>query len=350
MLRGGFTMFIEPGSLFFTDAAASAVERVGLRSLFAPLYLWDRRETFDAIPSLVSPSLTSRAPVNLSRSVEQLDSELHRNSDAEALVRGYIFVYGLGTASPELLQAAYACARDNGVPLHLHAGYVPEEGEIYRALTGVSQIVHYRELGILDEHTVIVHANVLDEMEESAVKETGCQIVWCPAAFFSLGLGQSASFRMAKRYRSGVRVSLGTDAARDSTPGHTMLAARFASQTYEDPISPEALLEMQTINAAAAAGLGNELGSLEPGKYADIVVRTAGAAEAYPSNNPLHLLALTMGAGSVDTVVVNGEIVLSGGHSVRVDERETYRTVSESVFSRATRLGIDLEPQWPIIG
>ena len=349
MLRSGFTMFIEPGSLFSTDAAAQAVERVGLRALFGPLYLWDRQETFDAIPSLVSPSLTDRAPVNLDRSLEQLDVELHRNSDPEALVRGFVFVYGLGTASPTLLQAAHQCARDNNVPLHLHSGYVPEEGEIYRALNGVSQFVHMQELGVLDEHTVIVHANVLDEAEERAVQQTGCQIVWCPAAFFSLGLGSSVNFKMAERYRQGVPVALGTDAARDSTPGHTMLAGRFASQTYDDPLPPEALLEMQTINAAAAAGMSTELGSLEAGKRADVVVRSARAAEAYPANNPLHLLTLTMGAGSVDTVIVNGEIILSGGHSTRVAEDEVYGTVSDSVAARARRLRIDPQPEWPIL-
>ena len=349
MLRGGFTMFIEPGSLFSTDAAAGAVERVGMRALFAPLYLWDRRETFEAVPSLVSASLTSRAPVDLERSLGQLDAELHRNRDPEALVRGYVFLYGLGTASPELLRAAHECARDNGVPLFLHAGYVPEETEIYRAMTGISQLVHLRELGVLDERTVIVHANVMDEAEEAAIQETGCQIVWCPAAFFSLGLGRIADFRMAERYRRGVGVSLGTDAARDSTPGDTMLAARFASQTYEDPLSPGALLEMQTINAAAAAGLDAELGSLERGKRADVVVRSARAAEGYPDNNPAHLLALTMGTGSVDTVLVNGETVFSGGRSTRVDEAEVYRNVSDSVVARARRLGIDLASEWPVI-
>ena len=347
MLRGGFTMFIEPGSLFSTDAAAEAVERVGMRALFAPLYLWDRRETFEAVPTLVSPSLTARAPVDLDRSLNQLDVELHRNNDPEALVRGYVFLYGLGTASPELLQAAHTCARDNDVPLFLHSGYVPGEGEIYRAMTGTSQLVHLRELGVLDEHTVIVHANVLDEEEEVAVQETGCRIVWCPAAFFSLGLGRGADFKMAERHRRGVPVSLGTDAARDSTPGDTMLAAHFVSQTYQDPLSPGTLLEMQTINAAAAAGMDSELGSLESGKRADVVVRSAGAAEAYPANNPLHLLALTMGTGSVDTVLVNGEVVFSEGHSVRVDEAEVYRTVSDSVVARADRLGIDLDHGWP---
>ena len=349
MLRGGFTMFIEPGSLFHTGAAAEAVERVGLRSLFAPLYLWDRRETFEAVPSLVSPSLTARAPVDLDRSLAQLDVELHRNKDPDALVRGYVFLYGLGTASPELLQAAQSCARDNNVPLFLHAGYVPGETEIYRALNGTSQLVHLQELGVLDEHTVIVHANVLDDAEEDAVRESGCQIVWCPAAFFSLGLGRIADFKMAERYHQGVRVSLGTDAARDSTPGDTMLAAHFQSQTYQDPLSPGTLLEMQTINAAAAAGMDAEIGSLESGKRADIVVRSAQAAEAYPANNPLHLLALTMGAGSVDTVLVNGEVVFSGGHSTRVDEAEVYRTVSDSVVERAGRLGIGLAPEWPVM-
>ena len=349
MLRSGFTMFIEPGSLFSTEAGAEAVERVGLRALFAPLYLWDRQETFDAIPSLVSPSLVARAPVNLDRSLDELGMELHRNSDPEALVRGYIFVYGLGTASPELLRAAHAWARDNNVPLHLHAGYVPEEAEIYRAMTGISQVVHLRELGILDEHTAIVHANILDESEETAVQETGCQIVWCPAAFFSLGIGQSARFNVAERYRRGVRVSLGTDAARDCTPGDTLLAARYASQTYDDPLSPGALLEMQTINAAAAAGLDAELGSIESGKRADVVVRSARVAEAYPDNNPIHLLALTMRTGSVDTVLVNGEIVFREGHSARVDEMEVYRTASDSVAARAKRLGIDAGPEWQIV-
>ena len=349
MLRSGFTMFIEPGSLFSTDGGAEAVERVGLRALFAPPYLWDRRESFDAIPSLESASLMARAPIDHDRSLGQLEVELHRNKDPEALVRGYIFVYGVGTASPELLQAAHACARDNHVPLHLHSGYVPKEAKIYRTMTGTSQLVHLQELGVLDEHTVIVHANVLEEAEEAAAHETGCQIVWCPTAFFSLGIGRRANFKMAERYRRGIRVSLGTDGAFVCTPGEIMLAAHYASQTYEDPVSPGALLEMQTINAAAAAGLDAGLGSLESGKRADVVVRSARAAEAHPANNPIHLLALTMGTGSVDSVLVNGEVVFSGGHSTRVDEPEVYRTVSDSVVERAKRLDIDLRPEWPIV-
>ena len=328
MLASGFTMFIEPGTLFSTHAAAEAVERVGMRALFSPPYLWDRRETLAAMPGLESDSLTARVPIDSAR--------------------GFVFVYGVGTATPELLQAAHACARAAGVPLHLHAGYSPGEGEIYREVTGFSQLVHLQQLGVLDKHTVIVHANLLDEDEEAAIRATGCQIVWCPVSFFSLGIARSAPFRMAERHRAGVRVSLGVDGAFDCTPAELMRSAHFAARVCDDPISEDALLEMQTVHAAAAAGLDAELGSLEPGKRADVVVRSPRAAGAYPANNPAHLLALTLGNGSVDTVLVNGDVVFSRGRPTRVDELEISRAVTESVIARARRLNLDPGPAWPV--
>ena len=348
MLHSGFTMFIEPGTLFSTAAAAQAVERVGMRALFAPPYLWDRRETLAAMPGLESPRLMARAPVDRDRVLGLLDAELHRNQDADALVRGFVFVYGVGTASPELLQAAHALSRANNLPLHLHAGYAPGEGEIYREVTGVSQLVHLHELGVLDQNTVIVHANLLDDDEEAAIQQSGCQIVWSPISFFSLGIARTADFRMAERYRRGTPVSLGADGAMDCTPAATMLAAHSAARVCDDPLSSSALLEMQTINAAAAAGLQAENGSLEPGKRADIVVRSPRAAGSYPANNPVHLLALTLGAGSVDSVLVNGEAVLRNGRSTRVDELEISRAVTASVAARAQRLGIELVPGWTV--
>ena len=78
-------------------------------------------------------------------------------------------------------------------------------------------------------------------------------------------------------------------------------------------------------------------------------MRSVRSSEAYPDNNPVHALALRLRAGSVDTVLVNGEVIFSGGHSTRVDELEAYETVSESVNARAERLGIELKPEWQIV-
>ena len=349
MLRGGFTMFIEPGSLFSTSAAAQAVEKIGIRALFAPLYLWDRPEPFAAIPALESASLMARAPIDHARAMREIDQELFRNTNPDALVRGYVFVYGEGTGSPELLQSAKACADTHHVPLHLHAGYVPKGADIYHSMTGSSQIEHLLELGVLDKNTVLVHANVLNEAEEQAVRDSGCQLVWCPAAFFSLGIARETSFKMAERYRAGVTISLAADGAFDNPPSECMRAARFVSQTYGDPLTPGVLLEMQTINAATAAGMDAEIGSIEVGKRADIVVRDSRAAEAYPDNNPVHVLALTLGQGSVRTVLVDGVRVFDDGVSTRVDEREVCREISASVSARAARLSFDPGSEWPVV-
>ena len=88
------------------------------------------------------------------------------------------------------------------------------------------------------------------------------------------------------------------------------------------------------------ADLQAEQGRLGKGKRADIVVRFPRATRfSFPANNSVHLLVLTMGAGSVDTVAVNGEIVFRRGRSTRVDEMEISRAVSASMAERAGGLG-----------
>jgi len=110
------------------------------------------------------------------------------------------------------------------------------------------------------------------------------------------------------------------------------------------------LLEMQTVNAARAAGLSDQLGSLEPGRRADLVIRSASAAETGPGVNPVHQLALTSRAGTIDTVIVNGEVVFHGGRSTRLDEAEVRAAARRSVEQRMARLGLDTGLAWPIVG
>ena len=95
MLRMGFTMFVEPGSVFDCDAVAAAVEQVGMRALLAGCYLWDQVEVMQFLGGLDSQALYKRTPPTLDRCLRELGNQLHRNKDPDALVRGYIAVYGL---------------------------------------------------------------------------------------------------------------------------------------------------------------------------------------------------------------------------------------------------------------
>jgi cytosine/adenosine deaminase-related metal-dependent hydrolase len=350
MLRNGFTMLIEPGSVFEPDAVAEAATLTGVRTLLAGCYLWDQVEVMRHLGGLESKMLYDRAPPRLERCLDELGSQLNRNRELEALARGYVAVYGLGTASDALLRAAKRVADEAGVAFHQHEGYHPAASQADRERLGRSRIVHLQELGVLGPNATLVHMAVLDEEEIAPIKESGTSIVWCPLAFQKTGISDKARCRHPELHRDGINVALGTDGALECTIGDAALSAFHLAASMRTPVTPAMLLEMQTVNAARAAGLADELGSLEPGKRADLVIRSAGAAETGPGVNPVHQLALTSRTGTVETVVVNGEVVFHGGRSTRLDEAEVRVEARRSVERRMARLGLNPSLAWPVVG
>lgn len=330
MLRNGFTAFVEPGTAFATDAVAAAVEAVGVRAFLADPYLWDRAEEIWKYTKSWSESLLRRASSSFDRSSRILGNELRRNKNPDSLVRGYVALYGLGTASDELTRAAKACAKENGVVLQQHEGYLPVTAQVEKARLGRTPIQHLAKIGVLDKDSTLVHLNALEDEDEEIVIQSGISIVWCPHIYMQLGIQEGARCRIPNLYRRGVNVALGTDSARSCIVGDAAIIAHYLSRHVGEPITAADILGMQTINAATAAGWGKEIGSLEPGKLADIVVRSMNVAEAQPGVNLLSQLALTFRAPTVDTVIVNGQIVFQKGHAMKIDEEAIYSEVRAS--------------------
>jgi cytosine/adenosine deaminase-related metal-dependent hydrolase len=348
MLRNGFTMLIEPGSAFAPDAVAEAATVVGVRTLLAGCYLWDQIEIMRHLGGLESKTLYDRAPPRLDRCLDELGNQLHRNRAPDALARGYVAVYGLGTASDALLAAAKELADEAGVAFHQHVGYHPSARAADRARLGRSRIVHLEDLGVLGPTTTLVHMAVMAADEVAPIKQSGTSIIWCPLAFQKMGVADQARCRHPELYRQGINVALGTDGALECTIGDAAVSAFHLAASTRTPVTPAMLLEMQTVNAARTAALADELGSLEPGKRADLVIRTA-AAETGPAVNPVHQLALTSRAGTVGTVIVNGDVVFHAGHSTRMDEAEVRAEAKRSVERRMARLGLGTSLAWPVV-
>lgn len=345
MLRCGFTMFVEPGSAFDNDAVAAAAESIGLRAMLAGCYVWDNVEAMRHLPSLGSQALYDRSPPRLDRCLDRLGSELYRNKNAEALVRGYVAVYGLGTASDDLLRAAHQLSREAGVVFQQHEGYLPEATMVDRERLGHSRIRHLEDLGVLGPNSVLVHMNVMDDDDVNVLLKSQAQVIWCPSAHLQLGICRAPCRQPEFRARGG-RLALGTDGAMNCLIGDAGLCAYLMSANVQHPISPGGILEMQTINAASTIGLAHELGSLEPGKRADIVVRSPRAPEAFPGVNPVHQLALTCRAGTVDTVLVGGTVILRNGKPVLIDEEHVLADVRASVKRRMMRLELSATAYW----
>jgi cytosine/adenosine deaminase-related metal-dependent hydrolase len=348
MLRHGFTMFIEPGTAFDNDAVAEAAENIGVRGLLAGCYIWDQIEIMKTLGPLDSPNLYERAPAKLDRCLDRLGSELHRNKNPDALVRGYVSCYGLGTASDTLLRAAQRLADDSGVIFQQHEGYVPVHSRADRERLGKPRIRHLHDIGVLTRNSCLIHMNVMDEEDMRLIVQAGTKVIWCPAAYLQLGISDEAPCRLPDLREKGGSVALGIDGALNCLIGDAGHCAYLIAASIRRPLTPAAIIEMQTIEAARAAGLEQEIGSIEPGKRADIVIRDTHSPETYPAVNPVHQLALTSRSGTVDSVIIDGRIVYRCGRSTLVDEDALLAEAQASVKRRLTRLGLAPTQYWQV--
>ena len=348
LLQNGFTGFVEPGTVFDTDSAAAAAEKVGVRALLAGSYLWDQLEIMEYMPGLMTPSLARRVPPDRDRCMEQLGCELHRNQDENSLARGYVSVYGLATASDELLCAAKSLADEHGVAFQQHEGYEQSATQADNKILGKSRISHLAEIGVLGENASLIHMNFFEDDDIKLLAESKSSIIWCPIMFLKMGLGD-VRCRIPELKDAGINIALGIDGAVECTIGDAAFAAHLASNYSDGIVTPGDILEMQTIGAAKTAGIDDFTGSIEAGKRADLVIRTQDCAESWPGVNPILQLALMCRAGTVGTVITNGDIVYEDGHSTRVDETDVYEKARESVLRRLQRLDVTVPTEWPIV-
>jgi cytosine/adenosine deaminase-related metal-dependent hydrolase len=347
LLRHGYTAFVEPGTAFEPDAVAAAARAVGVRCTLADPYLWDDPALLDVIGGLRSDSLFARVPPTRKRALELLGGQLFRNRDGDGTVHGHVALYGEGTASDELMRAAKALADRDGVVLNTHVGFDLDLAAAMEARWGRPRFAHLAELGVLGRNTTFVHMNVIRDADVGPVLQSGLSIVWCPLAYLTRGTPLRQPTRIPEMRRRGANVALGTDSARQSTVGDAPFLALHLAAEVGQPLGPEEVLEMATLGAARAAGLDRLVGSLEPGKRADVVVRRSDAAELGPGIDPAHQLVAVGHGPTADTVLVNGEIVLRGGRSTRVGEAAVVAAARESAARMAARLGLRPPGGWP---
>ncbi len=339
MVRHGTTAFLEGcGSVLEPDAAAAAVEEVGLRASLADPYVWD-------VGGPWSEPLKPRIATDRRRSLSILGGQLARNRDRSSRVRGHIALTGHATASTELLLAAAACAHENGVVLNMHQSYAATDTADDDRLRGEHPLVHFERMGALSERCTFAHMNVLRDDEVASVVDSGMSVVWCPSASMLWGCGGTITGPHLDLFRRGVDVALGSDASNFSSRLDVADQGFLALLTSrERTLSPDALLAgdvlaMCTIHGARALGMGHEIGSLEVGKLADLVIRRADLPEAAPGLDPIRDLVLGARSHSVDTVLVGGEVILEGGRSCRVDEEQVRARAAASARKLLARMG-----------
>jgi 5-methylthioadenosine/S-adenosylhomocysteine deaminase len=349
MLRNGTTCFVEAGTAFEPEVVARAASETGIRALVGDPFLWDNGGF-----TLDSPTV-ARAPYSTERALGLLGGQLWRNEDPDALVRGHIAVVGMASASDELEMAAKATADGAGVVLNQHQSYCEVDAADDDTRLGIHPLRHLAEIGVLGPNCVFAHMNIIREDEVEPVLRSGMAISWNAPASMMWGIGGATTGRHAELYRAGVPVGLGSDSSNwansfDIGRAATLaiLAARDGRRNREI-LTAEDGLTMATVNGARAVGLADRIGSLEPGKRADLVIRSNRIPEAHPTLDPIGAILYATGSKSVDTVIVDGRVVLAGGEPTQVNAETVYRRVDAAGQAVLGRMGYRTPRRWPHI-
>ncbi|WP_146862298.1 amidohydrolase [Aliivibrio fischeri] len=218
------------------------------------------------------------------------------------------------TVSKEKLQEINQLSEDYDVPVLIHVAEFPnEEARIKDPTKATSPVEYLEEIGVLDERMVIAHGIHLSQHDQALLKQADVGVVYNPMANAKGATGIAPAWDM---FRADMRVGLGTDGPMSSNQvdlWHTLsYAANMQRLKHSDRtiMIPEQVIEMATIGGAKALHMEDEIGSLEVGKKADIIIVETQSANMMPSYDPYATLVYQANPSNVDTTIVNGKVVM----------------------------------------
>jgi 5-methylthioadenosine/S-adenosylhomocysteine deaminase len=307
----GITTTVEAGTVKHPDRVAAAYAAVGVRGTIGR-WGWDMGAGPLAAPA--EEVLAAAADV------------VGRYPTGAGLVEAWITLVGHDLMSDELVAGASELARRRGTMLTFHISPSRGDRESYLARTGAAPLVHLDRLGALGRHVLLAHAVHIDDEELDVVCRTGAAIACCPWAYLRLAQGITGGGRHLDFWRRGGRLAIGCDAENASDAIDALRAAALfvgiERDRTADPTSITAAdgLALVTSAGANAIGMGDRIGSLEPGKEADVVLHDTTGPQWVPmATDPARHLVWASDGRSVSDVVVAGRVVVDGGRCVTVD-------------------------------
>ena len=250
--------------------------------------------------------------------------------DAEDVLPA-VMPHGTYTVSPDLLRTSFRLAAEAGAIWSTHAAETRAEQADVTGRYGRSVIRHLDRLGLLDPRTVLAHCVWLDDEEIAILARTGASVSHNPVSNLKLASGIA---RVPDLIDAGVRVTLGTDGAISGNDLDLWLALRLAAILHNgatlraDAVTAAQAFRMVTRDGAAALGAADRLGSLEPGKLADMILIDLARPSSAPLFDPLTHLVFSTGRSDVRHVFVGGRHVVKDGALTRIDIADTLAEVA----------------------
>jgi 5-methylthioadenosine/S-adenosylhomocysteine deaminase len=305
MLLGGTTTYAD--MYYFEEVIAEETRKAGMRGVLGQTVIR-------------FPAPDAKTPEDaLKRSQDFI-----RRFRGDELITPSVAPHAIYTNSDATLQAARQLANRHGVPLLIHLSETKRENDETRAARGMSPAAALDKLGILTGRTLAAHGVWLDEADMEILKKRGTGIAHCPSSNMKLASGAA---KVTRWLALGLHAGLGTDGPAGSNDDLNMfeemdLAAKLAKLTTGDPraLAARDVLAMATIGGARALGLDQEIGSLEAGKRADLIVVAMDSPHTTPSYDMVSHAVFAAKGSDVTDVMVNGRLVVEQRKPLTLDQ------------------------------
>lgn len=304
MLRGGITCFND--MYFFPEAAARAVLQSGMRAALGIIAIEFRSTYANDAQDYLAKGMALRDTLR-----------------DESLLSFCLAPHAPFTVSDATFAQIATYAGELELPVHSHIHETAQEVAESVAQHGVRPLARLEKAGLLGPGLIAVHSVHLDDREIALFVRHGCSVAHCPSSNLKLASGIAP---IHKLLQAGVNVGLGTDSAASNNRldlfAEMRLAALLAKGSSGDAAALPAhqALTCATLGGARALGLQDRIGSIVPGKLADLTAINLSASELAPCYNPVSHLVYAAGREHVSDVWINGERRLADGELLNLDE------------------------------
>jgi 5-methylthioadenosine/S-adenosylhomocysteine deaminase len=325
-IRAGVTTFAD--MYYFEDAIAEETKAAGMRGVLG--------ETFIDFP----------APDNKSEAEMLAYTERFlKRWQGDPLIHAAPAPHSIYTCSKKTLQDAAALARKYKAPILIHVAEMKKEWEDSEKANGMSPVAYLEKIGVLGPDVVAAHCIFVDEADRKLLVRRGVGCVHNPSSNMMIASGVSPVVEMRA---AGVAVGLGTDGPAGSNNDLDLmeeidLAAKLAKISKMDPLALNAksVVEMGTIDGARAIHMEKEIGSLEPGKKADLILIGLNEPNAVPMYDIYAQIAYSLKGSDVATVIIGGKVVMQNHLLLTVDERKVLDQARE--YGKAVKVSLGME-------
>ena len=343
MLKSGTTTFLEAGTIRFLDDVFETLEEVGIRGRLGR-WIWDLPPEPDVYKQ------------NTDESINLLQYQLEKYKDvAQGRLGAWSTLVGHTTCSDPLWKAARELATEHDTGMSFHMSPAKLDPDFFISEFGHRPMIHLDELGILKDDVVMTHCVQVDDKEISVMANSGVHVSHCPTTALKVSYGITQIGKIPEMKMAGINVAIGTDGNNASNYSDLMratyLVAGLFKDSRQDPqmFPAEIAYEMATLGGAKAMQLENEVGSLEIGKKADLVLHDTDRPEWRPLLNVMNQLVWSADGRGVHTVLVDGVKVVEEGRVTALDEEKFYADCQNAGEAVVQRSGLPDKSKYPVL-